>query len=87
MAYIAAQQMLTKLRNLFGPKAPARLPAIPHGERVYAIGDIHGRLDLFEELIRHIESVETEDLLQTNYAAAIHSELVLLQYLFILNQG
>jgi len=48
--------MLTKLRNLFGPKAPARLPAIPHGERVYAIGDIHGRLDLFEELIRHIEA-------------------------------
>ncbi len=37
--------------------APARpLPAIPAGERVYAIGDVHGNLDLLRELIRRIEA-------------------------------
>ena len=30
-------------------------PAIPAGERVYAVGDIHGRSDLFEALIDAIE--------------------------------
>lgn len=34
-------------------KAPA--PEIPAGQRVYAIGDIHGRLDLFEEMLAKIE--------------------------------
>jgi len=29
---------------------------IPAGQRVYAIGDIHGRLDLFERLIQTIEA-------------------------------
>jgi len=29
-------------------------PAIPPGERIYAIGDIHGRLDLFETLLEDI---------------------------------
>lgn len=29
-------------------------PSVPAGERVYAIGDIHGRLDLFETLIADI---------------------------------
>lgn len=33
---------------------PPRQPRIPVGERVYAIGDIHGRDDLFEELIGRI---------------------------------
>jgi diadenosine tetraphosphatase ApaH/serine/threonine PP2A family protein phosphatase len=30
-------------------------PSLPMGTRVYAIGDIHGRLDLLEELLRRIE--------------------------------
>jgi serine/threonine protein phosphatase 1 len=30
--------------------APAAAPAVPPGRRVYAIGDIHGRLDLLREL-------------------------------------
>lgn len=29
-------------------------PRIGHGERIYAIGDIHGRLDLFTRLVRTI---------------------------------
>lgn len=44
---------LTALRSLFAPKrAPA---AVPVGQRVYAIGDIHGRLDLFDELVGRID--------------------------------
>ena len=31
--------------------SPMRSPRIPEGERVYAIGDVHGRLDLFEQLV------------------------------------
>lgn len=34
----------------------AGLPAVPPGERVYAIGDVHGRLDLFESMIAAIEA-------------------------------
>lgn len=53
--------MFTKLRSLFSSSdevpadtvmATARVPA---GQRVYAIGDIHGRLDLFEQLLARIE--------------------------------
>lgn len=50
--------MLEPLRNLFRsrPAAPERPRAtIPAGQRVYVIGDIHGRLDLFNELIHAIE--------------------------------
>jgi serine/threonine protein phosphatase 1 len=32
------------------------MPAIPAGQRVYAVGDIHGRCDLFEPLIAAIEA-------------------------------
>jgi serine/threonine protein phosphatase 1 len=47
--------MLAKIRNLLGRAPSARLPELPAGQRVYAIGDIHGRLDLFERLIEAIE--------------------------------
>jgi serine/threonine protein phosphatase 1 len=46
--------MLNTLRSLLRPKTvPTR--ALPAGQRVYAIGDIHGRLDLFEVLVAAIE--------------------------------
>ncbi len=49
--------MFNKLRNLLGPKAPPAPPtAIPDGQRVYAIGDIHGRNDLLNKLIALIEA-------------------------------
>lgn len=38
------------------PAAGANLARLPAGERAYAIGDIHGRLDLFEALIAAIEA-------------------------------
>ncbi|WP_226633821.1 metallophosphoesterase [Novosphingobium profundi] len=46
--------MLGKLRKLFANPTPAQRPSLPHRERVYAIGDIHGRLDLFEKLLETI---------------------------------
>ncbi|MEL7188574.1 MAG: metallophosphoesterase family protein [Pseudomonadota bacterium] len=39
------------------------LPSVPAGERYYAIGDIHGRLDLFEALI---DAIEADDKQQGN---------------------
>lgn len=48
--------MLRKLKHLFRTE-PERVawPPLPQGERIYAIGDIHGRADLLAELLRDIE--------------------------------
>ena len=45
-------------RNLFQKRAKATTPegAIPPGERIYAVGDIHGRLDLLETLLKQIDA-------------------------------
>ena len=51
--------MFARLRSLFTPgqNLPAAPQAsVPAGQRVYAIGDIHGRLDLFEQLLERIEA-------------------------------
>jgi len=51
--------MLDTLRTLFrspSPAPPARLARVPAGERYYVIGDIHGRLDLFEAMMDAIEA-------------------------------
>lgn len=49
--------MIKRFRDFLSPRGSASdKPAIPAGERVYAIGDIHGRLDLFETLIAAIEA-------------------------------
>ncbi len=47
--------MIQTLRQLFRAPPQRALPAVPPGERVYAIGDIHGRLDLLEALAATIE--------------------------------
>ena len=47
--------MLQKLRDIFRPKPDPKLPSVPAGTRYYVIGDIHGRLDLYEALIAAIE--------------------------------
>lgn len=48
------------LRKLFFSRRPVLASgpegAIPPGQRIYAIGDIHGRLDLFEALMTRIEA-------------------------------
>jgi serine/threonine protein phosphatase 1 len=47
--------MIQSIRHILGLKARERGPAIPAGQRVYAVGDIHGRLDLFDAMIAAIE--------------------------------
>lgn len=47
--------MLSTIRQLLNRDEPSRAPSTPPGERVYAVGDIHGCLGLFEELIQTIE--------------------------------
>lgn len=52
--------MLSKLKNLFRSEpASAALPPLPPGERIYAIGDVHGRADLLSRLIEKIELDES----------------------------
>lgn len=49
--------MLKAIRRLFEREGSAHPEAsLPAGQRVYAVGDIHGRLDLFERLIAAIEA-------------------------------
>ena len=48
--------MFQALRQIFARDEDAELPAVPPGTRVYAVGDIHGRLDLFEALVAAIEA-------------------------------
>jgi serine/threonine protein phosphatase 1 len=48
--------MIHAIKKLFTPHPRRPLPAIPPGERVYAVGDVHGRLDLFDSLITAIEA-------------------------------
>ena len=40
--------------------APPPVPRIPEGQRVYAVGDIHGRLDLLDELLAMIARDDAE---------------------------
>lgn len=62
--------MFEPLRQIFGLRSqPARpLPAVPPGTRWYAVGDIHGRLDLFEKLI---EAIEADDAAASNAASTV----------------
>lgn len=49
------------LAKLFRKDAPAKpLPQVPEGERYYVVGDIHGRCDLFDELIQAIEEDDSK---------------------------
>ncbi|MEP6869993.1 MAG: metallophosphoesterase, partial [Novosphingobium sp.] len=48
--------MLNNFKKLFSAPPERALPAIPPGERVYAIGDIHGRLDLLVDMAEAIEA-------------------------------
>ena len=47
--------MFEPFRNIFKGKSRPRGAHLPEGERAYVIGDIHGRADLFEVLIKAIE--------------------------------
>lgn len=51
--------MFQTLKQLFARGADSPTAAVPPGQRVYAIGDIHGRCDLFEALVEAIEADDT----------------------------
>ena len=48
--------MFQALKQMFVRGADRPPAAIPPGQRVYAVGDIHGRRDLFEALVAAIEA-------------------------------
>jgi serine/threonine protein phosphatase 1 len=52
--------MLRALKQLFAPSEALPAASLPPGKRVYAIGDVHGRRDLFEMLIAAIEADDAE---------------------------
>jgi serine/threonine protein phosphatase 1 len=60
--YLPASTILAfpVIRSLLGLMPKSRTPAVrvPDGQRIYAIGDIHGRLDLFERLL---DLIRTDD--------------------------
>lgn len=47
--------MTFNFRSLFTKDDSWTLAGVPAGYRVYAIGDVHGRLDLLEECLRRVE--------------------------------
>lgn len=47
--------MFQTLRNIFAKPAAAPAASVPAGQRIYAVGDVHGRLDLFDALRDLIE--------------------------------
>jgi serine/threonine protein phosphatase 1 len=47
--------MFQALKQMFARGEEAVPPAVPAGQRVYAVGDIHGRCDLFTALLAAIE--------------------------------
>lgn len=48
--------MLSSVSSLRELKLRGRRPSLPAGLRIYAVGDIHGRLDLLDELLARIKS-------------------------------
>jgi serine/threonine protein phosphatase 1 len=48
--------MISSLRKLFGAQPAQPGPSVPEGERVYAVGDVHGRADLFAALVEAIDA-------------------------------
>ncbi len=48
--------MLSAIRKLFRATESAPAAAIPAGQRVYAVGDVHGRTDLFDALRKAIDA-------------------------------
>ena len=55
MARCSAPSMLKSIRSLLRHRPTPSKSSVPEGQRVYAIGDVHGRRDLFDQLIDLIE--------------------------------
>ena len=48
--------MLSSLPDLQELRVQGRRPSLPAGIRIYAVGDIHGRLDLLDKLLARIDA-------------------------------
>ncbi len=48
--------MIKSFKKLFASRPERILPALAEGERIYAVGDVHGRLDLLVSLAEAIEA-------------------------------
>ena len=48
--------VIANFRQLLRAREAAKTAMVPPGQRVYAVGDIHGRADLFKSLIAAIEA-------------------------------
>jgi serine/threonine protein phosphatase 1 len=53
---IGDRNWLQRMNTLTAKRGDASRPQIPVGQRVYAIGDVHGRLDLLLPLLAHIRA-------------------------------
>jgi serine/threonine protein phosphatase 1 len=51
---------MVSFRSLFRGPSRAPLPSVPAGQRIYAIGDIHGCRDLFDALIAATEADDAD---------------------------
>jgi serine/threonine protein phosphatase 1 len=67
--------MIASFRQLFRAREAAPAPSVPQGERVYAVGDIHGRADLFAALI---DAIEDDDARRNRTRAPVRTTAVLL---------
>ncbi len=45
-----------RVLSLFKPRGRQRRPKLPDGVRIYAVGDVHGRVDLLDEVFRRIDA-------------------------------
>lgn len=63
--------MFEPIRQFLRPRPQRSAPRVPDGTRFYVIGDIHGRLDLFEALAQAIEDDDRR-------APVANSQIVLL---------
>lgn len=52
--------MASVFKKWFKSKAVTQNYRVPPGDRIYAVGDIHGRLDLFEQLVSEIEADDAD---------------------------
>lgn len=52
--------MFEPFRKIFRARPETPRPSVPEGERIYVVGDVHGRIDLFKPLIDAVERDDRE---------------------------